>query len=514
MKKLLYLIPFLFIANLHAVADSFTSGVSLVKPATGVYDSNKRIDVKFNENFDIIGSTLNLAYIQINALHTSTGTFNGRFTDIAADTTTLSTTKLSSGSETVDSFHLKNTAVTAGEYGSASVSPKLTIDADGRITSVSSAAITSAASTLIPDSIYTLTVGTLGITGFYVDIATNNVYDAIVSASSTCNGKPCSVFFREGAYSVGTSTPEISRNMRVYGIEGSSTIWSVVGGANIVLKGDVNGMASISGITIDLDGRSFGSTILAQRSNSTFNKNKVINANRLIADLGQVLEVIDSTNVYNTNNIYDKFSYYREATNTLRAAFNVHWATSVFITGNQFLNPVALEADGHLFFVGDISDSKIDDNYWSNFDDYGFVIWGTSSRTSLIRNLSISNNKIDCFDSPSDAAFHIYDNTFQLFVSSGLVIANNEFNLKGAAVGVWVKFAGTDFIINPVIVNNKFRNIGTGAAGSCTFTSIAGNTANAVYIGNVVTGVSTFASDSGIGSKFATNDNFKDGIEQ
>ena len=68
---------------------------------------------------------------------------------------------ISSGTGTVDSIHLKDTAVTPGTYGSDSLSAQITIDADGRITSAGNAAISGTGASSTSSIIYGLHITTV-----------------------------------------------------------------------------------------------------------------------------------------------------------------------------------------------------------------------------------------------------------------------------------------------------------------------------------------------------------------
>lgn len=69
------------------------------------------------------------AYAPALATAQSTATAKTRMDALAVDTTTLASTKLSSGSQTVNSYHLSVTGVSTGIYSN----PQLTIGGDGRI---------------------------------------------------------------------------------------------------------------------------------------------------------------------------------------------------------------------------------------------------------------------------------------------------------------------------------------------------------------------------------------------
>jgi len=84
-EKIFYSITLILLGGCNLYADSTHSGTpGLINISTGVNDRQRFYGDKINENFKMIGSTINTAFTRLNNLDASTAAINARFTNVAS----------------------------------------------------------------------------------------------------------------------------------------------------------------------------------------------------------------------------------------------------------------------------------------------------------------------------------------------------------------------------------------------------------------------------------------------
>ena len=278
----------------------------------------------------------------------STQSISG-YVDLAVSTNTKNLF-ISTGSQTVDSFHLKNTTVTEGTYTNANIS----VDSDGRILQAASGSSGSSGggsvvsvydegilrgditsinfvgddnstsilgstltffnpkeglgSSLINKSKYRMTIGTTGATD--VDFASSSIHSLrtaltakqVLGLSGSSTGYCGTILMKSGVYlwdnysnndgSVAGST--IPSCVTLAGIKGSSTV--------IVLSFSSHTLLTVWGnlknVMIDVANKNYTGSVIIQRGTSTVDVEFLNATNKNVASSGHLIEVNGAWNAF------------------------------------------------------------------------------------------------------------------------------------------------------------------------------------------------------------------------
>ncbi|MBX4216078.1 hypothetical protein KW797_03960 [Candidatus Parcubacteria bacterium] len=345
---------------------------------------------------------------------------------------------------------------------------------------------------------YDIVVGTLGTSALLANISSSNVnglkaaVQALTGSVNATTGKG-SIFYRQGVYTLGGAT--VPAGTVLYCTEGSSTVFAntMPGSPLLTIYGEVRGCT----FDLAMASNTNGVPLFDMKSGSKFTRNRVINGDRAQPGVN-TFNMTSATNVVIKDN--DIIGYvHGNIGNTTMAPFGVNSSSDIFIKNNYFDRATGL--DSEIIGIQNSNRVYVDGNTFADARAAIVVSRGGS------QEIYIENNVGTYVAAPASNGVFDFTGTNN---STPIWINNNKFavntNVGGTFVGLNNAIAGV------VISNNSIR---ARTSNTVVFVTI-GNVAvvNTVLMGNSTWGVATFISDSGTGTRFTGNDNWKDSIEQ
>lgn len=439
---------------------------------------------------------------------------------VAVDSTTLKSmiTDLSAATQTVSArFDAVNTSATVVTQATATLQVRLNAVATDTATITSSLATsTTALASRIQfvTKAYDVVIGTIGTPGVDVEVsnlATFNIALASIGAcglvySATGYGR---ILMREGVYNIQGAT--IPRGVELIGM--STTVWM----GSVATQGLVKIYGKADAIKFDCNNLAFSSHMVWVSSGGRLLNSEIYNASSQVSGsvrFASALFVDGADNVVQGNTIRD-----------IRATDGVSYYGDVA--------PIILMSTGLMF-----ADNTITYTNPAGVNSTSFSIWGTTT-ASIIRNriYNLSQNGIsfnngvkttqlrDNFitvtnsaGAPDNGVIMAKDTGNRgAVISSGVVIADNIIMYNAAA-------SATIFNFPPLVANAQVLslvvsgNVVDGQSGSgFTFANIGTGGLLTIFTNNHTLShgaATTFIIDAGGGTKYTTQLNFKDGIQQ
>jgi len=436
--------------------------------------------------------------------------FNNGATSIDVDSATVNqivfpdgqiqtTVGISSGSQTVNSYHLKNTGVSAGTYGGGLLYPQITVDEDGRLTNVS---IQNYQTPLVIG--YDVIIGTL--TDSAATISSNTV-DGLNAALTLlgANGMTTSksaggnILLKRGVYTWTGAT--IPAGVTLYAEPGSSV---TITPAHLSTGTIITNYGKVENINFDFQNKHFSGDQFVAKTNSIA-KNLYFygakNGNDL-APFVSMFAIKQSSNV-TVDAKFDQLHDWPIGLNKNSAPFIIQGSSQCYIKtviGGEWDSLDAV-SKGVFFYYSNNSRGIFQKDFVWNTPGTRIVFVETGTGLSFESGvINISSNT-----DPTQGLFDFYPTampTNAVSISS-CIVKNVNFFINGPYSGSLIGIAGQGSNVNVIegtLLQNNFAYCTTGNC-SMSFYSIQNLenqiSQNTLIIGNILRGVS-LGTDNGV----------------
>ena len=477
-------------------ADNITSGT--------LGDARLSVNVTTQGQLNDGSKVLIVSSVTAYGTFTSSSGFRGgtsTFTAISIGGLTQTAIGISSGSQTVDAFHIKNTGVSAGQYGGTFSVPVITVDAGGRVTSISNTGLpTSSTNSITP---FNFVLGALTDPNATVSSNTVDGLNEVLrlcgaSGLTTSSTATCTIAVRPGLYDLSGST--IPAGVTFYSVPGSSINFTH-GATGSTVAFTVYGTI-LNGVS-DMNNTNLSRPVLDLRSNSTV-KDFAINNTLERHNKINLVTIKNSTNSFFSGS-FDNYLSSAPVTDSFDSPLvlvDTSTGCYVSVTGGSMVKYGANTTQASPI-TSIVSSSRIRFEN-SRIKNGRMLAWISGGN-----NNSVSNNEI--FVTTALAAgtaiqLHLDPATtsYAHVIESNRIIVPTNVTVTGLEV---IKISQDH---NAVIVRNNFV-YGKG------FTRFILNAAGAIATvikGNDIWETSSFISDAGTGTKYTGIGNFLGGVEQ
>lgn len=504
MKLLIISLMFTMCANfLHATHRNDTDASNIL---TGTLsDARLSVNVTTQGQFNDYSKTVLISSINVAGSITGTSlkVHGATVTSINFGNDQVQTqVGISSAAQSVNSFHIKNTGVSSGQYGSVLAYPIITVDEDGRLTIASEQNFpTSSTNTITP---YRIVVG--GLTDTNANISSNNV-NGLNAALALCGASgltdsttaSCVITYRPGLYNLEGAT--IPAGVTLYSVPGSSINYAHGASASNVI---FTVYGKIINGKIDMNNQKLNRPVLEMKNS------------------GQVTDM-EIKNTYDRQNSVN-LVLVNGSSDTKMNLILSNYLSTTSLTGTSSGSTIFYNNSSYSDLTLDTFDSQI--NTSGSNSNLAILVGAVNSNNIRLRNSKVrdsatiwaieggSHNVMEnnvVYVSSNISTDQIIDISLGNSTTSyGHIVRNNKIvaiNGSGASIGSVLRNVQAN---NGVIIDSNYISVPT--SGACF--KIDTGAINTIIKNNDVQQSNSFLNDSGTNTQSANLQNYFKNIQQ